>query len=554
MRTSGALALSALLLVSCGDDPAGPVTEIVVYVDADDAVRGRASNIQVVVSGRAADGSEFTPAEGGALDVSPSRLPFQFSFAPLDGDTSRQWEVTVRGESAGGVFIEKIARGVYVPDQSRVLYMVLRNDCSEMLSCAADQTCEGGACTSNIRPPDSLPLYEGGRVPAPPDMVCDGPADCDDGRFCNGSERCEPGSPAASPRGCVPGDRPCPMSDSCDEASELCMTGGCEDPDEDGDGFARPACAGDDCDDRNPDKFPGNPEVDDGIDNDCDGTVDEGLMMCPMGLEGDASSCMDGCDNDSDGRTDCEESDCVSDDCLCDDTPSLERSEVACSDGCDNDHNGFTDCADWHCDGFGGCMGPNRSCAECADGQECLTRRAYGFLAACGIPCIIDEDAETATPGIQPDCPPSLACWWRGGATTDGVCAPGNPGMRPPPPEPNIGEACSDGEDCASPRGWGRCLDEVDEGFTDGYCTILDCAAPGDQPARGLCGDRAECISFDNTSYCLTRCDEGCRPGYTCASELGEGGVCVPTCELSVGCGRFGTCTGGGYCMPSTSF
>ncbi|MEM9072969.1 MAG: MopE-related protein, partial [Myxococcota bacterium] len=40
--------------------------------------------------------------------------------------------------------------------------------------------------------------------------------------------------------------------------------------DEDGDGVESPACGGLDCDDSDPERFPGNPEVCDEVDNDCD--------------------------------------------------------------------------------------------------------------------------------------------------------------------------------------------------------------------------------------------------------------------------------------------
>jgi len=66
----------------------------------------------------------------------------------------------------------------------------------------------------------------------------------------------------------------------CFSAQEVCIQGACQIPmgctDNDGDQFGVNCTAGPDCDDDDPDRFPGNPEVCDGVDNDCDGAVDNG--------------------------------------------------------------------------------------------------------------------------------------------------------------------------------------------------------------------------------------------------------------------------------------
>ena len=96
---------------------------------------------------------------------------------------------------------------------------------------------------------------------------CETSSDCDDGLFCNGVESCDPSDPAANDTGCVAGSLPCPR-DECAEDTASCL-GEC---DADGDGIDSIACGGNDCDDLDPDRYPGNAEVCDvdGVDEDCD--------------------------------------------------------------------------------------------------------------------------------------------------------------------------------------------------------------------------------------------------------------------------------------------
>ena len=108
---------------------------------------------------------------------------------------------------------------------------------------------------------------------APPDgaIVCSADSDCDNDRYCDGMERCDPDDPSATALGCVDGEPPCPDS-QCNENDEECETP-CVDAD--GDGSSDMRCGGDDCDDNDPNRFPSNTEVCDvnGVDEDCDPTT-----------------------------------------------------------------------------------------------------------------------------------------------------------------------------------------------------------------------------------------------------------------------------------------
>lgn len=104
---------------------------------------------------------------------------------------------------------------------------------------------------------------------------CQQNAECDDGAFCNGQETCVANKCAeAAPVACDDGVA-CTV-DTCSEQRRSCIS---TVPDVDGDGSGAASCRdnrgmalGDDCDDNNANRFPGNLEVCDvaKVDEDCD--------------------------------------------------------------------------------------------------------------------------------------------------------------------------------------------------------------------------------------------------------------------------------------------
>jgi len=124
-------------------------------------------------------------------------------------------------------------------------------------------------------------------------------AACQDDRFCNGREQCIPASPHADRRGCVVSSVPaCGAGFVCDETMDICEST-C--PDADADGERAASCGAADCDDANAAINTTAADLCNGVDDDCDGMVDDGVLQgagCSVGVGACARSalltCADG--------------------------------------------------------------------------------------------------------------------------------------------------------------------------------------------------------------------------------------------------------------------
>jgi hypothetical protein len=277
----------------------------------------------------------------------------------------------------------------------------------------------------------------------------------------------------------------------------------------------------------------GPAELCNGLDDDCDGQVDEGfdlrtdLRNCgecghacasteyclDVCLERVELMCFDGLDDDDNGKIDCADPACQGRPCgaacVCD---ALKKAEDLCSDHADNDGDAIIDCADPDCVG-----------KACAKGCTCT---ADAGLSETDCTDGLDNDGDGKIDCFDPDC-------------LGQFCTP-----------PQIYFSCTASHDCkcnggvqVAEVGSVFCRDNVDNdcnGVKD--CGEMTCDGQSCSPDGGvscLCAGKAkkeaDCANLlDDDGDGKVDCADGdCALGAVCMKAGGGAGTCgaAKTCD-----------------------
>ncbi len=329
----------------------------------------------------------------------------------------------------------------------------------------------------------------------------------------------------------------------------------------DGDGFigTGPACpvANLDCDDADPDQYPGADEYCNGEDDDCDGLVDEADAVDAGTWYADADG--DGYGDPDDSVTSCSQPlDRVADDSDCDDgdaTVNPAADEVC--DGVDNDCDGAVDEDDaidpltWYADadgdGYGdvndtalGCTAPagyvaNRS--DCDDTDAAVNPDADEQCDGIDNDCDGDVDEDDAVDagtwytdadgdGFGDGGTAVVACTAPAGTVADGTdCDDANDTVHPGADEvcDGVDNDCDgdvDEDDAIDALTW--YADDDGDGFGDAGDTTLACAAPAGYVADATdCDDTNAAVNPDAQEIC-DGIDNDCD-GDVDGGAVGEG-------------------------------
>ncbi len=424
--------------------------------------------------------------------------------------------------------------------------------CPDSLYCTVGETCLSGSCTTQPRncnavgnqcnnPSCNEALDTCAPTPKPNNTLCE------DGQFCTASDTCQSGA-------CTPGGpRDCSLvadechQGVCNESANVCEpveTGTCNcNAGIDGDFDGSNQC--DDCDDADGSRRPGATERCNGVDDDCDGKIDEDF------------------DGDTDNYSECATNPLLFD---CNDADPFvnpgapERCGPSLTgNGVDDNCNGYIDegcqpcnATDTDGDGVSQCQG---DCAP-SDGQ-----RYPGNAEDCDG---LDNDCNIFT---IDNCDVSDTCNWPSGAdvckddllcacivNNAGDCNNNSPWVCTAFCNTSVTGPLGDG--CAADQ---TCFYDILRSANVHGCSAVD-YTPGTKVGGVACGSDSECRSGScvklftgpgTTQYCVDSCgsDAYCTAGGTvCRGVVGADvdGLCWPT-------NRLGTSVVGATCTSDSS-
>jgi hypothetical protein len=287
----------------------------------------------------------------------------------------------------------------------------------------------------------------------------------------------------------------------------------------------------------------------DGKDDNCNGAIDEGVRNRCGGCGEEPEEVCDGADNDCDGRTD----EGTASGMCGNDVGNCESGALQCVGGnleCRGEvgpKGEACDCSDNDCDG---------SVDEDPDGSLCAEGRCIG--CKCVTHCIADDEFEPSCPrGLAPEvedngeclcvedhCDPRKCAGSELERDGELACAPDDDSVAPCLCRGGECGARCDGQTCAS----GQVCDKRNGRCVENNCRGLGCASGElcDALQATCVTDRCAGVECKAEEVCRAgKCERSCADVSCAAGESCESGKCIADACADVACGSGSVCTAG---------